>query len=416
MLLQAVRNFLLEYQEEKNLFVGLSGGVDSVVLLHALAKLRTEFPEINLKAIHVNHGLNKKANDWERFCEQLCLDLNIPLHVETINLSGIKSNIEEQARDARYAVFKEVAQEALVLTAHHASDQAETVMLQLCRGAGIKGLAGMQESMFLSETTILARPLLSVSQQAILDYAKENNLQWVEDDSNQLSTFSRNFIRHEVLPLLAKRWPAVESKLNHTAELMADGQTLLDQIAEEDFFAVQQGSSSALSLQLMHDRAMSDERIANLLRFWISAHGFKVPSKKQMAVIFKEVINAAEDARPVFQFDGAEIRRWREGLFLMPELRTFDSTQCLPWLNLNEDLFVSVELPPVSAEWLNDLNLLPADKVEVRFRQGGEKIKIPGRQGSHDLKKIMQERNVPYWLRDRVPLIYVSGELRVLAW
>lgn len=412
---QALRQALAKLPATK-LWVAYSGGLDSTVLLFALQRCITEFPQHALQAAHVHHGLNQQADDWLAHCERFCNDLQIKLFTHRLPEAFATSNIEAQARECRYDWFAELLGAGdVLLTAHHQDDQAETVLLNLCRGAGVKGLAAMPEEKSFAKGSHL-RPLLSFSREALEVYAREHKLTWVDDPSNESTDFSRNLLRHKVLPALQQRWPRVIQQLSRTACLMQGQLALLNELGKEELAKVALDAGE-VTLAIEKLVKLSSQRLLNVLRFWIAERGFLLPDQRRLHRIVNEVIRSRSDSRACVSWQGAECRRWRNELHLMPPLAPFDTTQCLTWPDLSKSLRLPQDLGELVAQAGGELSvMIPAGAhVEVRFRQGGERLALPGRAGHHELKKLFQEWGVPYWLRDRVPLVFINDELAVVV-
>ncbi|MCU7883559.1 MAG: tRNA lysidine(34) synthetase TilS, partial [Candidatus Thiodiazotropha sp. (ex Lucinoma annulata)] len=256
--------------------LAFSGGLDSCVLLHLLAELRLQLP-YELRAIHVHHGLQAEAGEWQRHCENICESHDIPLDNVQLTLTPIAGeSIEAVAREARYQAFAECMGEGdLLLTAQHQDDQAETLLLQLLRGSGPAGLAAMP-LLARFEPGWLARPLLQVSRLTLEAYAQQHALTWHDDPSNQNLRFDRNFIRHQVMPLLRSRWPAASMTLSRAARFSGELLTLVKEEAEEDLVKARYGDSDTLSITAL--KQLHSVRLRNLLRHWIAASGATMPN------------------------------------------------------------------------------------------------------------------------------------------
>ncbi|MDP1574434.1 MAG: tRNA lysidine(34) synthetase TilS [Coxiellaceae bacterium] len=308
---------LLSFSGECNFVVAYSGGVDSHVLLHLLAHQK------NVTAVHVNHQLNPKSNVWAAHCEKICDELEIPLSIEkaTIELKPGDS-LEEKAREARYAILKRYVDKSSVLvTAHNLNDQAETFLFQALRGAGTKGLSAMPVKKIFGER-FLIRPLLTVSREDIEKYARENKLQWIEDDSNVDTKFNRNFLRHDIFPLLKTRFPKCMENFARTARLMAEQETIISDIANADYQIVkkraQQGvCTSEASLSVAELSQFSEARQRLILREWFRKNNLRMPNEKHLKQIQKDVLTAAPDAHPKFKLGDIILVRERGFLKLI---------------------------------------------------------------------------------------------------
>lgn len=402
---------LVQWPAARRYWVAYSGGVDSHVLLYAMAVLREQL-DVPLHAIHINHGLQDKAREWEAHCQQVCDALSIPLEigrVDAVHATG--ESPEEAARVARYAMFADILQDdELLLMAHHQDDQAETLMLQMLRGAGVKGLSAMPVLTGLGRGQ-LVRPLLAFTRSVLVQYARQQGLVWIEDPSNTDTRYDRNFLRHEVMPLLHQRWPATASILSRVSEHMAESAGLLQQLAEQDleFNRVNGNRLSVASL-----RKLDAARLRNLLRYWLSeVCKLSTPDRRHLNRIVHEVLTAAADASPLVSWRGGEVRRYRGEIYaLQPDNNLTDFTQIIPWdgkqaLSLNKQVLIP---HLIKGQGVNR-QILEQQGLSVRFRQGGEKCKPVGRDHHHSLKKLFQEWGVPPWQRQRVPLLYVGEEI-----
>lgn len=391
---------LQELTPIKKILVAYSGGLDSHVLLH----LASQFPDYEIRAMHIHHGLQKVADTWVGHCQQVCDDLKTPLHVEYLKLNiNEGKSVEELARNARYKTLKEYVQkDEILLTAHHQNDQAETLLLQLFRGAGVQGLAAMPSitSFGLGQH---ARPLLGETRESLEAYAKANELNFIEDPSNQDSAFDRNFLRNEILPSLRSRWSSIDKTISRSANIQAETKQILDEVAEQDLRLLCTKQLNTLSLSALSSLSLLRQKLA--IRYWIGINGFMPPSEKKLKHIFNDAIDAAEDAQPLIEWRSAQIRRYQGELYIMAPLMEHDATQIIEW-NTQYDLMI-----PSLKLTLPALNLNEKEVVTVRFRRGGEKF-FQSKNGLHSsLKKLLQDASIPPWLRSRIPLVYLGDKL-----
>jgi tRNA(Ile)-lysidine synthase len=288
--------------------IAYSGGLDSHVLLHAMAECQKKHPKVSIHVVHVNHQLNPQSDAWALHCQKICDELHLPIYIEKITLE-LKpgDSLEEKARQARYDVLKKyVKKETVLLTAHNLNDQAETFLLQALRGAGPKGLSAMPMQKHFSEGVLL-RPLLSFSRDALEKYARENNLQWIEDDSNVDPRFRRNFLRHDIFPLLKKYYPAVMQNVSRSARLCAEHEEIVTAMIQQDFEFIKTEVISKIDLKKL--KQFSDEKQRLLLREWFSRNHQRMPNEKHLKQIQKDVIHAAPDAHPLFCLESIRLRR-----------------------------------------------------------------------------------------------------------
>lgn len=389
--------------------VALSGGLDSTVLLHLLVRLREREALPPLFAMHVHHGLQAVANGWPGHCQSLCEELGVPLQVERVKVDG-GASLERAAREARYAAFeRRLGEGEVLLTGQHRDDQAETLLFRLMRGAGVRGMGGMPPMRRLG-VGWLVRPLLACSREALEVYAGEQGLSWVEDPSNADTGLARNFLRRDVLPVLARHWPQAGANLARTAEHMREAERLLEELAEQDLAAARSATKlpwlELPSLALVPLRALSEPRLRNALRHWL-APLTRMPDSDHWAGWF-DLCDAAADAAPVWRLEGGELRRadgrlwWLCGDWLRdpPALvEAFDPAQPL---RLDGNGLVRLEGTP------------PAGPLRLCYRQGGEVMVLPGR-GHRDLKRLLNERGIPAFVRGRLPLLYRGDELLAVA-
>ncbi|MDG1772201.1 MAG: tRNA lysidine(34) synthetase TilS [Oceanicoccus sp.] len=392
--------------------VAYSGGVDSHVLLHSLLQYPNHPP---IEAVHINHQLQDEAGQWQQHCQQQADQLNIPLHTITVAVDTTGS-LEEQARKARYQAFEALLEPGdVLLMGHHRDDQVETLMLRLLRGSGSRGLAAMPFSRPLGQG-LLARPLLELPRSAIEQYAKEHAIQWVEDPSNQSTDFDRNFLRSDLLPTIASRWPAYRQTLARAASLSEESAELNDELALMDF---EQASVSPLQPQLPIAllQSLSLLRQKNLLRFWFRVNDFSLPSTRQLQMVLAQALTAEQQAQPLISWGDVEVRRFKGALYVMHPLTEFDGQQTFCWdmqapLQIAEDSCLSLEL--LYGEGINP-DLVNSKDITVRFRQGGERCQPQGRGHSQSLKKLFQEYELAPWLRDRAPVLYCDDVMIAVA-
>lgn len=392
-------------QPVSGVLLGLSGGLDSSVLLRLLA----ESPHrAGLRAIHVHHGLQAEADAWAAHCEALCAALAVPLQVRRVQVQRDSPlGLEGAAREARHAAFADALREdeALAL-AHHREDQAETFLMRALRASGPDGLAAMRPWRRFHHGW-LWRPLLEVPRARLLHFARLHGLDWIEDPSNAASDFDRSFLRSEVMPLLRTRWPHADAAFARSAELCSQATQLLEgEDAALLQAAIAAGDPHALHV---HELAgMPPERQARVLRRWIADLALPPLPSRGVAAL-QRLLDRPIDATPArFGWSQARVRRWR-GL-LHAELcgASLPADTDLPW-----DGSQPLRLPTGDV-----LALAGADRfdtrVRVRARRGGEHILLPGRSHRHTLKHVLQQRGIPPWRRERLPLL-VDAEGRVLA-
>lgn len=406
---------LSSFSKVKRFIIAYSGGLDSHVLLHGMASMRDELNNREIIAVHVNHGLSPSAQRWSVHCANQCERLGISLKQFDIDARAeVGESPEAAARDGRYAIIASMVGEGdCLLTAHHQDDQAETLLIQLLRGAGPRGLAAMPKCVTFAEGWH-ARPLLDYSRDELLEYAQQAQLSWIDDDSNSDTRFERNFLRHEIIPTLKSRFPGMATTLSRSAGLCAEAAELLVSAAAKDLEQVQLGEQS---LSVSGLQALGEVRARNLLHQWCRDRKLPTPSAAQLQCIWEEVLGAGEDSEPMVSWAGAEARRYRDALFINTPLATHDATLRLPWDGLQRVSFPGLgelQAEPTMGQGLST-EVFQGRTVEIRFRQGGEKLQPAGRAGHHALKKLFQEAGVPPWLRDGIPLIYADEQLLAVA-
>lgn len=368
---------------DKKIVVALSGGVDSVVLLHFLNR---HYPG-NIRAVHINHNLSKYSKEWSSFCENLCKKDNIKFKSIDIIIKN-SSNIEENARKKRYlSLTSEILNNEILCTAHHQEDQAETLLLQLFRGSGVAGLAAMPEKKIINGSQ-LYRPFLNISKTQILDYASENKLNWVEDDSNQNIHFKRNLLRIEFVPKLSGVFNSLTKNIARSAKHQAEALELMHDLAELDI------TNYVLivkdRLQVIPLLELPKRRLVNVIRYFIDKQNFLLPSSKVLDEIIS-LLTAKADAKSIVKWHDYQVRRYRNELYFFDEFKTQATPPC-PYYESLKDL----------------------PNFEIRFRREGQRIELKGKTHSQSLKKILQESKIPPWERDKLRMYYIDGSLRAM--
>ncbi len=396
-------------------WVAYSGGCDSTVLLHLMAFLRQQYPA-ELHALHVNHNLHTAAPTWAAHCRAVCETLGVPLTEMNVDARGAKGESPEAAaRAARYGIFTEMLKNGDgLLLAHHRDDQAETLLLQLLRGSGPRGLAAMPRHRELGAGW-LGRPLLDYSRAELCRYADAEKLAWIDDPSNFDTDFDRNFLRQRVLPLLQERWPAATTTLARAAEHQAEAAELLHQLADEDWQSAAGPRIDTLGIEALMQ--LTPERQTNLLRYWINrVNAVPLPDQQRVLRILTEVIPAASDAEPCIRWPGGQVRRYA-GLLYLLTADPVSNLAPLEW-DLRDRLDLgdgrTLRATPISGQGLN-AEILKSARITLRYRQGGEQCRPAGRGHRHSLKNLLQEWGVPPWERGRVPLLYVNEDIAMVV-
>lgn len=389
------------------LVVALSGGLDSCVLLHLLMSCQQTLP-FQLQAHHVHHGLSPNADAWADFCRNFCAKLAVPLTISSIKLnknSGL--GLEAAARDARYKALRRT-QADFILLAHHQDDQAETLLLQLARGAGVKGLAGMA-----TMNGKLLRPLLNVPRKTLAQYAQQHQLTWIEDESNADIKFDRNFMRHKVLPLLAKQYPSIQQTISRSAQHMAQASALLDELAVLDATNCAYIAGSK-QLQLQTLAQLSNSRVNNVLRWWLIEQGFNAPSAAQLQQMTQQLLHAKIDAAIKIKLNANTLlRRYQGNAYLVDATSNIDTNFKCVWHGEN-----TLTLPDQSRLQFGKLlgegisiKFTDFAPLTIQYRQNSATIKPQANRPRRSLKALLQAFNIPPWQRERLPLIFLDKQL-----
>jgi len=491
----ALYRAISEYPD-KPIVIAYSGGVDSQVLLHALAKLKHDntFSTESLQALatpvanaipnnvivcHVNHGLSDNAQYWQQFATEQCQQVSLPLTICAVNVQPqAQCSLEALARDARYQALQQVVdQPSIILTGHHSDDQAETFLLSLKRGSGLKGLSAMAGQITLGEHTLI-RPLLAITRQDIVDYANQQQLTWIDDESNLDTSFDRNFIRQQVMPLLIQRWPSIGKTINRSSDHCREGQVLLEELAEGDLTAC--CAPYSLTTGLTHESSdnktakasvsatlaiepltqLSRARFNNLIRYYLAKQQCLMPSTEQLTQLHQQLA-VSHDKNPAVKVGEHYFRRYQGKLYL-----TLPLTDVSPWAveldlqddNTRETKELSIDFPDdigklrieklavfnrseLNASGLNNSSLKathlknncavntvvnsltetltvlapqPEQRVSIQFSHHNPKCLPDYRNHSRSLKKVLQELNIPPWQRKRIPFLYY-GDVFVAA-
>ena len=399
-------------ESSSTLCVAYSGGIDSTVLLHIVSQIAgTE-----VVALHCDHGLHCQSANWAMHCKAFSNSLKVQ-YIGTRLTFGEGDRIDEQmARQSRYKwLASQIVSNQVLLTAHHKDDQAETLLLNLLRGAGSRGLSGIQPVRKFGEGW-LARPLLEVSKKEIQDYAKKHHLSFVEDPSNQDTSFDRNYIRHLVIPKLGERWPGAVESIAQSAKNLRSSRKLLEDLGKVDLSLCKTQETGCLytgtQLSIENLKHLSRHRQINLLRYWIRSELLSEPGKQMIDNLLDTVVHGTAQAGEI-EWNGVKVCRFQNKLFLVPYCFEVDSGQQHEW-HVNSPLQienVNLQLVPefVQGRGIKLIpELLPAT---VRFRAGGERIQLPGRKHSSSLKKVFQEYSIPPWERKLLPIVYFGEEI-----
>lgn len=377
--------------------VGLSGGLDSVVLLQALVQLRTETPFI-LSAIHVHHGLSPNADAWATFCQKLCAELDVPcdvFHLTLPNATG--SGVEQVARDARYAAFERASADILCL-AHHRDDRAETLLLNLFRGAGAVGLAGLPEHRRMG-SHLLLRPLIDLPRVTLQAWAEARAFFWVEDESNENLHYRRNFVRRRVMPLIAEVFPGITAVLARTATQMSEQSGLLNRLAELDAQTCRDASGFLSVMQLQR---LPEATVRNLLRYALGQAGVRIPAMRRLTALVAQVMTAREDAEIFVVMGEIGIHVWRNHLWLDPAMNVSVPDAYLAETGVAQ--WPDGRLSIVGGAQASPIRVCPV---------GHGQYFHPAGRCRDSLSELFRARGVPPWVRPRLPGLWRES---VLCW
>jgi len=396
------------------LLAAFSGGLDSSVLLHALAQSATARAR-GLRAVHVDHGLHGDSAGWSQHCRHFADTLGVELTVRTIDVARTPGfGLEASARRARYGAIEALLSPGeFVALAHHRDDQAETVLLKLLRGAGPEGIGAMRSVRPLGNGHAW-RPLLGLPRAALHEYAEHHRLGWVQDPSNADPTIDRNYLRMQVMPRIAKRWTEAETSIAQSATWARDAADFIDEEAERALARTQGLDPATLRFRewLALPRALRDP----VLRRWLRAARLPEPTHYQAAELVRQLGEAGEDRQPCVRWPGTEVRRYRDLLYALAPLQLppfdwvaeFDGSE----LELPLDLGTLRLIPHVPIAKTKRL----AEPLQVRFRRGGESLRVRAGGHTRELRDLLQEAGIPPWQRGRLPLLFhASGALLAVA-
>jgi len=400
-----------QVQSGDRLVVALSGGVDSVVLLHLLAQFSKSM-QLEVAAVHVEHGISVHSGQWSAFCQKLCDSLGISLVIHYLKIrKQPQQSLEAVAREARYQIYKNIQADYVVL-AQHQDDQAETLLLQLLRGAGVKGLGAMPtiRLLDLNKNTKLFRPLLNISRLEILHYAEQNGLSWVTDESNQDVSYGRNFLRHRIFPVLEERYPAYRKTLSRSAQHLGEAAYLMDELARIDA----ENATIAGKLSLKKMRRLERTRAKNLLRYLLGQHEARLPNSAKLEEILRQLNSIEADNRFYFVVDNLAIRCYQGLVEFLPAESSFASLEPVIWQGeprlVIEPLKGVVEFVQQHGRGI-DLSKLNQRTITIRARTGGERFQPDCKRPRRSLKKILQETKLAPWMRNTLPLLFCGDQL-----
>lgn len=390
--------------------IGLSGGVDSIVLLH----LFTQIKNIKLRAVHIHHGLSPNADAWAAFCQTVCRQWQVPLVIKKVQVQG-KQGLEANARQARYQAVGEIITPAEIFTtAHHLDDQAETFFLSLKRGSGVKGLSAMQ-AVGAWQHFALFRPLVETPKADLVAYATEQHLHWMEDESNMNTDFDRNFLRQKVLPLLNERWSHFNQMVSRASRHCQEQQQLLEELLRPEFEQYFDREKGTLNIAAFPQFSILKQR--QLIRLWLAECGQPMPSRDQLTDILGQMIAAEEDKQPQIKLGEKQIRRYQQRLFIVDILPKIEPMEySLP--PVIEKLILAdhrLEISRYEDELVCNFShqshrlQLPAalshETLTLRFCPPS-KVAVYGKTQREQMKKIYQQHKIPPWQRPKTPTIF----------
>ena len=365
---------------DKKIVVALSGGIDSVVLLHYLNKHYSD----QIRVIHCNHHISDHSNDWEDFSKRLCEKLNLDIDILDLDIPQ-SNNLEEAARIKRYESLKaSINIDEVICTAHHQNDQAETLLIQLLRGSGSRGLSAMPKLKTFGKG-LLYRPFIDIEKSEIRAYAIENHLDWAEDDSNNDEKFTRNFLRHNILPQLEKLYPHVHKNIARASKHQSELSKISDDLAILDIESLELLNNNRLQSNQL--KKMVKYRLKNVLRYYLNQLNFRSPSEKVLEQMI-QLVRAKADSVPVVSWSHYEVRRYQDELYFLDLSQSEDKDSC-----------------PFYEEFSSH------PKFSIGYREDGLRVKFPGKEHSQSLKKVLQEKQIPTWERDKLRMYYVDGNL-----
>ena len=386
----------------KRYLIAFSGGLDSTVLLHLLAFIKDQI-DAAVVAIHIDHGLQQESNEWSRHCSDYCRQLDIPLETLSLSLKPVSGESSEaQAREARYAAMQQLMQPGeILLTAHHRDDQAETLLLNLMRGSGVRGLASMPAIRCFAPGW-LARPLLEISRSEIEAYAMQHQLTWIDDPTNALTDFNRNYLRHEILPVLTRRWPAAAASIADSARHLAEAGELLE-VESGKLLTGMLAEHGQLQLEPLLLQPHAWQKM--LLRHWLQQLGLPSPPQKRLAG-FVQQLTADSQRIPQITWSGVELRRYNNLLY---------AEWCAPQHDDATEIDWRTRQPLKLPSQLGELQMLKGrqQRLLVRFRRDGDGMRW--RSHRRTLKSIFRQLEIPPWQRARVPLIIEDGVIIAIA-
>ncbi|QNS01850.1 MAG: tRNA lysidine(34) synthetase TilS [Buchnera aphidicola (Pentalonia nigronervosa)] len=408
--INSTQEIIIKYKNQSFL-IAYSGGLDSTVLLYNMIQIKKNIPHIKIRAIHINHNFNKLSKKWIIHCKKTCIKHHVPLILAEINIDKkIKkhtNNIEEKLRIQRYnIIYKHLLPNEILLTGHHMNDQCETLILSLKRGSGPTGLSGMSDETKFGYNKKIIRPFLNITKKELKNWAYRNHLKWVEDTNNLNTDHDRNFIRHEIIPILEKRWPFFIKTCFRTSKICQQENIVKKILLHEK---IQYFTEMHNSLRIHQFQNMNKNMCTELIRYWLFLNNIKTISYQNIQVIYNQMICSRIDANPKIKLKQHEIRRYKKSIYLIKNRKNLKNT-ILFWHNQNIQLTLPNNLGCLTKN--NYGMILPKPQkneiINIRFQLEG-KILIFGKSNRQKVKKVWQENHIPPWERNQVPLLFYDN-------
>lgn len=417
---------LTEIQDHQESSLGVavaySGGLDSSVLLHLVHQFCVD-RQIPFFAFHVHHGLSPNADDWAKHCAAECARLDIAFEMVQVEVKQNGEGIEAAARDARYAALGSLCQKfnaSLLLTAHHLDDQAETLLMQLLRGSGPRGLCGMDDSNYAPDllknsSLMMARPLLQESRKQLEMYAQLHALSYVIDESNEDLRYTRNAIRHQLMPQLELIAPQFSHRFARSASHIRAANRMLDELAQSDLQVAQ--TNNGLEISILSQ--LSSDRIDNLLRYWLSMAQVQMPSTSKLNEMRKQLFSARDDARIQIHHLDFTLSRYDGRIHLIP-LKKHDEEQAsvrMIWAGQSELAIPEMDGRLIFEESGSgiDYEQLIDKEILVKKRVSGMRLRLGKNRPSRDMKSHFQSARIPFWRRSQLPFVFLDDRLLFVA-
>ena len=402
----------IKHSKPSRYIVGYSGGMDSIVLLHTLKSIEKDIPII---ALHINHQVNKQSNEWEEFCNKSAIKLGVNFSAYKVDIDHHSGKgAEASMRSARYSIFYDfMKKDDWLLTAHHLNDQTETLLLNLFRGSGPDGLAGINNIRDFSGGK-LVRPLLNIDQKYLKAYAKKKNLNWIDDPSNKDNNLDRNYMRNSIIPQLEDRWASLNKRLAKVTQLANETKMHLMDLAEIDIKKI--GKVDCYDLDFF--RKLPETRQRNLLRYSINKMSLPSPPYNQLLQIIKTIVNSNPNGNPIVSWPGVDVRRYQNQLFLLPQMTANNKLQKLKIYPDNQPISLGIGMGSISLVHSDNWGIdkeIAKQGLAIVFREGGENLRPIDSAYNRKLKKLLQEKKIFPWMRNKIPILIYDNEIVCVA-